>query len=141
MSIPYPNKIKSLLILLLILLAATACGKKAAMAPQHLTARQANALILKNSGNPNFRILDVRTPKEFAQGHIAGAFMLDYYSPDFHKGLQSLDPLKTYLIYCRTGNRSSRTLRMIQDLGFQSVYHLQNGIVEWKAQNLPLVTR
>ena len=104
-----------------------------------LSALEAKTLIDHNRGKADFVILDLRTPKEFTNGHIAGAVMLDYYSPGFQKGLQQLDKSKRYLIYCRTGNRSGRTLKLIDQMGFKSVYHLKDGIVDWNRQKLPLV--
>jgi rhodanese-related sulfurtransferase len=105
----------------------------------NITALEAKALIDQNKGQADFVILDLRTPKEFAGGHIAGAVMLDYYSPGFQKGLQQLDKSKRYLIYCRTGNRSGRTLKLIDQMGFTSVYHLKDGIVDWNRHKLLLV--
>ena len=106
---------------------------------QRLSARQAKVLIDANNNNPKFVILDVRTPKEFSQGHIAGAVSLDYHNPKFVSGLKRLDTSKTYLIYCRSGNRSGRTLRLIDKMGFQKVYHLEHGIIGWQKEKLPLV--
>jgi rhodanese-related sulfurtransferase len=105
----------------------------------NLSALEAKALIDRNRGQADFVILDLRTPKEFAAGHIAGAVMLDYYSPGFQQGLQQLDKSKRYLIYCRTGNRSGRTLKLIGQMGLTSVYHLKDGIVDWNRHKLPLV--
>jgi rhodanese-related sulfurtransferase len=105
----------------------------------HLSALEAKTLIDQNKGDADFVILDIRTPKEFAQGHITGAVMLDYYSPGFQKGLQQLDKSKRYLIYCRTGNRTGRTLKIIDQMGFRSIYHLKDGIVDWHRQKLPIV--
>jgi rhodanese-related sulfurtransferase len=114
------------------------CSYSQVVDVHHLSALEAKTLIDQNRGNSDFVILDLRTPKEFASGHIAGAVMLDYYSPEFQQGLQQLDRSKRYLIYCRTGNRSSRTLRLIDQMGFKSVYHLKDGIVDWNRQKLPL---
>jgi rhodanese-related sulfurtransferase len=105
----------------------------------NLSALEAKTLIDQNRGKADFVILDLRTPKEFADGHIAGAVMLDYYSPGFQQGLQQLDRSRRYLIYCRTGNRSGRTLKLIDQMGFKSVYHLKDGIVDWHRRNLPLI--
>lgn len=104
-----------------------------------LTALEAKSLIDQHETSPQFVILDIRTPQEFAQGHIAGAVNLDYYSRDFSKNLEKLDKSKTYLMYCRSGNRSGRTLAIVDRMGFNKIYHLKNGIVEWQAKKLPLV--
>ena len=106
---------------------------------QNLTARQAMEIIEQHSGDPDFVVLDVRTPAEFKQGHIKGAVLLNYHDPGFKKGLMALDKTKTYLIYCRTGNRSARTLKHIADMGFAKVYHLAGGIRDWQKERLPLV--
>jgi rhodanese-related sulfurtransferase len=78
------------------------CSYSQVVDVHHLSALEAKTLIDQNRGNSDFVILDLRTPKEFASGHIAGAVMLDYYSPEFQQGLQQLDRSKRYLIYCRT---------------------------------------
>ena len=71
-----------------------------------VTPKEAYSLIQKNKANPNFVILDVRTPQEFASGHIEGAINLDYNVPTFKNDLNGLDKTKIYLIYCRTSRRS-----------------------------------
>ncbi len=105
----------------------------------HIDATRAQALIDRHAGSSQLVILDVRTPKEYRQGHIAGAILMDFHRPDFSQRLQQLDTAKTYLIYCHTGYRSGRTVKMIEKMGFQTVYHLKRGIVEWYAEKLPLV--
>jgi rhodanese-related sulfurtransferase len=104
----------------------------------NLSALEAKTLIDHNKGMPDFVILDLRTPKEFAKGHIAGAVMLDYYNPGFQQKLRQLDRSKRYLVYCRTGNRSGRTLKLVDPGEFKSIYHLKDGIVDWKRRKLPL---
>ena len=94
------------------------------------------AMIEKNKNNPNFIILDVRTPAEYASGHIAGAMNLDYYSKSFRTNLNQLDKGKTYLIYCHSGRRSGLTLTMMRDLGFSKVDDIAGGIAAWKAKGL-----
>lgn len=136
----YKNSFKVIVALLLfVLLAVTACGQPPLVEIHQLSAIDARAVIDSNTGNTAFVVLDVRTPKEFKQGHIAGAAILDYHSPGFTKGLQMLDKSKTYFIYCRTGNRSGRALKMIEKMGFSKIYHLKNGVVDWQARRLPLV--
>jgi len=102
-----------------------------------VTPKEAYALIQKNKANPKFVILDVRTPKEFASGHIEDAINLDYYAKTFLDDLDRLDQTKTYLIYCRTGNRSGKTFNFMKELRFQKVYHMVGGITRWQAEGLP----
>lgn len=83
-------------------------------------------------------IIDVRTPAEFAEGHIEGAVNIDLNGPDFMGQVDSLDPAKTYAVYCRSGNRSAAATRYMQDRGFGSVYELGGGILSWQSAGLPL---
>jgi len=102
-----------------------------------VTPKEAHALIQKNKDNPNFIILDVRTPEEFRNGHIEGAINLDYYSKTFMDDLDRLDKTKTYLIYCRTGSRSGKTFNFMKELRFQKVYGMEGGIIRWQGEGLP----
>jgi rhodanese-related sulfurtransferase len=104
---------------------------------ESVTPKEASALIQKNKTNPDFVILDVRTPKEFANGHIENALNLDYYSKTFLDDLDHLDKTKIYLIYCRTGHRSGKVFKFMKDLKFQNVYHIEGGITRWQAEGLP----
>ena len=76
-------------------------------------------------------ILDVRTSEEFQEGHIKDAISIDFYSPTFAGDLSKFDKDKTYYIYCRSGSRSGKTLEIMNDLGFTSVYNLEKGINDW----------
>jgi rhodanese-related sulfurtransferase len=105
----------------------------------NVTVGKAQKLIKEHTGKADFVILDVRTAEEFAEGHLAGAVNLDVQSPDFEKRLRLLDRNKNYLVYCRTGNRSRRATLAMEALGFRSIFHMNEGIVMWKQQNLPLV--
>ncbi|MGI9613450.1 MAG: rhodanese-like domain-containing protein [Acidimicrobiales bacterium] len=83
-------------------------------------------------------VLDVRTPEEFADGHLEGAMMIDFYSPDFADQLADLDPNRPYLLYCRSGNRSGQTTAIMDQLGFANVADIDGGIVAWAEAGLPL---
>lgn len=86
-------------------------------------------------------ILDVRTPEEFAEGHLDGAIMIDFYRDDFADQLGQLDPNVPYLLYCRSGNRSGQTTAIMQELGFTNVADIDGGIVSWTEAGLPTVTK
>ncbi len=85
-------------------------------------------------------ILDVRTPEEFAEGHLDGALLVDFYDPDFADQLAELDPDVPYVVYCRSGNRSGQTLPLMQQLGFGSALDIGGGILAWADAGLPIVT-
>jgi rhodanese-related sulfurtransferase len=122
------------LFLVLALVATVAAGS----AVTNVTVGKAQALMKERAGKADFVILDVRTSEEFAEGHIAGAVNLDVQERDFEKRLRALDRKKSYLVYCRTGNRSRRATVAMEGLGFRSIFHMNEGIVKWKQQNLPL---
>ncbi|GMW04030.1 MULTISPECIES: rhodanese-like domain-containing protein [Dehalococcoides] len=108
-------------------------------AVQNISVAEAKALIDRNAVSADFIILDVRTPSEYAQGHIPGALNLDYYA-SFEASLSAFDKTKTYLVYCRTGNRSASAARLMLDNGFAAIYNMQGGINAWISGGLPLET-
>lgn len=88
--------------------------------------------------NAEVVVLDVRTPNEFATGHIAKALNIDYKADDFDAQLAALDRKATYLVHCRSGNRSTATFGTLLDLGFESLYHLDGGLLAWEAAGQPV---
>ena len=106
---------------------------------EDVTTQEAYSLISDNKGKDNFIILDVRTPQEYSSGHLENAINIDYNSPTFQDSLATLAREKTYLLYCRTGGRSSRAFEMMKELDFKEVYHMVDGIVGWLEDELPTV--
>ena len=104
---------------------------------ENATPGEGFALIQNNQNNPDFVILDVRTPEEFTDGHIENAIIRNFYSETFRDELNDLDKGKTYLIYCRSGNRSGNALNIMDELGFQEVYGISGGIIAWETEGLP----
>jgi len=100
----------------------------AEFAVQDVSAAEAAGL-LKN--NPEIKVLDVRTGFEFNRGHLKDAVNINYYSWSFEEKLAKLDKNVTWLLHCRTGVRSSKTLPLMKAAGFTSVIHLTDGIVDW----------
>ena len=66
-------------------------------------------------------IIDVRTPAEFAAGHVAGAVNIDVEGADFAAQTASLDPEGTYLVYCRSGRRSAIAAEQMAAAGFTDI--------------------
>lgn len=87
----------------------------------------------------DIRIIDVRTPQEFAEGHIAGAELIDIAQPDFAERIASLDRDATYFVYCRSDNRSGVATEMMLEMGFTTMYELRGGTIAWQQAGLPLV--
>ena len=104
-----------------------------------VSAKEAADLIDNHKGDSDFTILDIRTPGEFQSGHLAKSIPIDFYSQTFADQLNRLDKTKTYLVYCRTGNRSTKSLQLFKKLKFQKVYHMTSGISDWKSKGFAVV--
>jgi rhodanese-related sulfurtransferase len=88
---------------------------------------------------PGVIILDVRTPEEFASGHIEGALNIDFNSGDFANEITRLNPSETYAVYCRSGSRSGQAASIMHEAGFHDVSNLNGGVIDWANDGLPLV--
>jgi rhodanese-related sulfurtransferase len=104
-----------------------------------ISPKQSAELIYKEKDNPDFVILDIRTPPEFQNGHIQNGVLVDYYSRTFINRLKELDKDKIYLVYCRSGNRSGKALALFKHLGFKNVYNMAQGINGWARLGYPVV--
>jgi len=89
---------------------------------------------------PGVTIIDVRTPEEFAQGHIQGAVNYNVQGPDFANQIMGLDPAGVYAVYCRSGNRSQPAVTQLSNVGINSIFELEPGIIGWENAGLPLVS-
>lgn len=87
---------------------------------------------------PGTQVVDVRTPAEFATGHLPGAVNLDVSAPGFPEQVAALDPAGTYAVYCRSGNRSQPATAQMLEAGLATVYELDGGILTWTAAGYPL---
>jgi len=85
-------------------------------------------------------VLDVRTPEEFAAGHLEGAVNLDVSDAGFAGQVAELDPDATYALYCRSGNRSQAAMGLIQGAGIDSLADLAGGIQAWTQSGGAVVT-
>lgn len=76
-------------------------------------------------------VLDVRTPDEFEAGHIGEAVNVDYLADNFAEKAAELDKEATYVVYCRTGNRSAKAIDIMKEAGFKHLLHYGGGWAEW----------
>ena len=84
-------------------------------------------------------LLDVRTPEEFAEGHLPGAINIDFKNEGFSAALDTLDKTKQYEVYCRSGHRSGESTEMMSKKGFKKVYDLEGGILKWQEKGFETV--
>ena len=94
---------------------------------------------VKKMASEKYLLIDVRTAEEFAAGHIQGAINIDYYSADFSNQIEKIGKEKPVLLYCRSGNRSAKSMQMMYEMGFVEVKHLDGGIKAWKAENRKII--
>lgn len=101
-----------------------------------ISAEEARVLV---ENRPDLVILDVRSPEEFAEGHLPGARLLDFNAGDFQAELPTLDPNGVYLLYCRSGNRSGQAAQLMGEAGFTEVYDA-GALADWAAAGGEVVT-
>ena len=78
-------------------------------------------------------VVDVRTPAEYAAGHVTGAVNIDVEAPTFDAEIAKLDKNATYAVYCHSGNRSGAALEQMAAAGFTHLYDLAGGLVAWQS--------
>lgn len=77
-------------------------------------------------------VLDVRTPEEYAEGHLEGSHLLDIRNPQgFMDGAEKLDKSLSYFIYCRSGARSAQACQLLDQMGVKATFNLDGGILAW----------
>ena len=133
----------------LVMVALAGCGSDeassntttaaAAAATGPITAADPDAFVAA-MGAPGAVLLDVRTPAEFAEGHIDGAINIDFESAGFADAVGALDRDVPYAIYCRSGNRSGQAEAVMAGMGFTSMTDLTGGIGAWTAAGMKVVT-
>jgi rhodanese-related sulfurtransferase len=90
------------------------------------------------SKEPNTVILDVRTPKDYAAGHIKGSVLIDFSAKDFEAKIKQLDRTKTYLVHCAVGGRSAQACNKMDAFAFPKVVNLLGGIKAWEKAGKPV---
>jgi phage shock protein E len=103
-----------------------ACSASAASEPTAaagavtvLTGPDAASLL---GGRDDIVVIDVRTPAEYASGHVEGALLADVQRADFDAQVDALDREVTYVLYCRSGNRSAVAAERMRAAGFTDLY-------------------
>jgi rhodanese-related sulfurtransferase len=131
---------RRLLVLLAALLGATAllAGCSSSTASSAVSTVPPSEFVTA-MGQPGTVIVDVRTPGEFAAGHVDGAVNIDVESADFGTQIAALPKDTTYAVYCRSGRRSAIAVDQMADAGFTSVVNLDGGVADLQAAGAPIV--
>ena len=135
----YIHRLMSVLLVIALLIPVMSCSISRSAGFEDISVEECYTLIQENKNNPDFIILDVRTPAEYASGYIENAVNIDYYEDDFEETLDTYGKNKTYLIYCRTANRTASVMSIMQRLEFTEVYNMQGGINAWISAGYPVV--
>ncbi|NCT17390.1 MAG: rhodanese-like domain-containing protein [Flavobacteriaceae bacterium CG_4_8_14_3_um_filter_34_10] len=81
----------------------------------------------------NVQLVDVRTPQEYAKGHIEGSINIDFFETEvFNKKFETLDKEKPVYIYCHSGGRSNKAAKLLLKMGFTKIFDLKGGYASWK---------
>lgn len=104
---------------------------------ERLAPKDFQALLAKKG----VQLVDVRTPEEYATGHLKGSLNIDYVNGDYMAGARKLDKARPVLLYCAAGGRSESALQDMKAAGFTDVHDLLGGIKAWKKDGLPVETK
>lgn len=121
---------KLLSIIAVAILALSFFGCSADTAPityTSISASEAKALMDSETG---YIILDVRTEKEFADGHIPNALLIPDYEIEERAEKELTDKKQLILVYCRSGRRSKSAAEKLAALGYSNVKEF-GGIIDW----------
>lgn len=114
----------------LLVMGVMACGtsQQKADASALLTVEQLKTMIKEVS---NLQLVDVRTPEEYAAGHLEGAVNINYHADDFETQLAGLDLERPTVLYCARGGRSHKAYLLGKPMKFKQLYDLEGGYNAW----------
>ena len=129
-------KLKFVSIIVFLSLLAFGCKKTGGdNTVELITVEEMDSLL----GLGKVKIIDVRTPKEYADGHIEGALNIDFRDEDFEELISKVDKTKPVAVYCGKGGRSGKCSAYMKKAGFTKIYDLDGGITEWKFKGKKVV--
>lgn len=119
------------------LFAATLAFAAAAAGPETIEPKSLNERIAW--ADRSLVVLDVRTPEEFAAGHLPGAINIPH--TEIGARVAELDGARDrdIVVYCRTGKRSAQALDLLEQSGFTRLFHLEGDYTRWSEEKRPVV--
>lgn len=122
---------KTFFISLITIFSLNACQSQTAPEEEYVLPKQEYQE--KMAAIDNLQLLDVRTPKEYNEGHIEGAELINFFDEDFVQQVEAnFDKDKPLMLYCRSGNRSAKATAKLKAAGFKEIYDLRGGYKAWK---------
>ncbi len=82
------------------------------------------------------QLIDVRTPEEFAEGHLDNALNINISETDFITEVEKLNLDEPIYLYCRSGKRSAKASLILKDVGFKEIYDMEGGFLHWESDGL-----
>jgi phage shock protein E len=140
--------LRGILVASAAVLTFSACSDDSADAPTDSVVGEATAAVqidpaegqaMMASLGQELTVIDVRTPEEYAAGHVEGAVNIDVEGGGFSAAIASLDTSAPYIVYCQSGRRSAIAADAMVAAGFTDVNDM-GGIQDWTAAGLPVVT-
>jgi thioredoxin len=122
-----------IILLAIVTLAITSCKGQPSKNIQTIDAVAFSKAI---QATPNPQVVDVRTPEEFASGHLIQAQNVNWMNPDFVANSAKYDKSKPIFVYCKSGGRSHKAAEKLAELGFTNVIEMEGGILKWEAAGL-----
>ena len=127
-----------IIVLILIVFSLISCQSKIRQTTVEAEAQSFSNVEIKDfaklMNRKNTIVLDVRTPEETALGKIKGAIEINIRDDNFAQKISKLDKEKTYLVYCRSGRRSTIASTTMAEYGFKKLYNLLGGYNAWSAE-------
>lgn len=82
------------------------------------------------------QLVDIRTPKEYKDGHLVTALNINFYDKDFKTQMAQLKKEESIYVYCAAGGRSGKASKKLKEMGFKTVYDLDGGYNKWNKAGL-----
>jgi len=92
-----------------------------------------------NKVNKDILLIDVRTPGEYASGHLENSVNIDYKADNFKELIAALDSNQDVYVYCKVGGRSNNAAKIMKKMGFKKIYDLEGGILQWEKEDFKII--
>lgn len=121
---------KSILLMLIVFLVSFSCKDQGNRTTEHLVILTAPSF-KEDITNKKVQLIDVRTPEEYQKGHIENAVNIDFLADGFDQEFDDFNKDEPLYIYCRSGNRSAKAAKILSEMGFETIYDLKGGYLNY----------
>lgn len=125
-------------ILLFLMLVSIGCSNRTDKNHENIQRNSSTSLLLsvdeykKILEGEEIQLVDVRTPEEYNKGSLPGAKNIDYLNPDlWEQSFEKFDKNKPIYIFCQSGNRSGKSIKLLEEMGFKEIYDMEGGYNKW----------